>query len=154
MLSAELQTGDALCSQLNCKLVTHYALSWTATWWRTMLSAELQTGDALCSQQFSQTRHSNTPLLTDVDDDRHLTSIVFWPNHRPLELSNPKAKGSNTGYQSKGSKKLYYLNSVRAQQRGTRWPIWLRHCAISPKVEGSLEFFIDLILPTALWPWG
>jgi len=36
---------------------------------------------------------------------------------------------------------------------------WLRHCAASRKVAGSipevsLEFFIDLILPAALLPWG
>jgi hypothetical protein len=36
---------------------------------------------------------------------------------------------------------------------------WLRHCATSRKVAGrfpmvSLEFFIHIILPAALWPWG
>jgi hypothetical protein len=40
-----------------------------------------------------------------------------------------------------------------------RWRSWLRHCATSPKVAGSipdgtLKFFIGLILPVALWPWG
>jgi len=29
---------------------------------------------------------------------------------------------------------------------GTRWHNWMGHCAISRKVAGSLEFFIDIIL--------
>jgi len=36
---------------------------------------------------------------------------------------------------------------------------WLRHCATSRKVAGSISdgvtgFFIDIILPAALWSWG
>ena len=40
---------------------------------------------------------------------------------------------------------------------GTRWRSWLRHCATSRKVTGSMvskEFFIDISLSVALWPWG
>jgi hypothetical protein len=42
----------------------------------------------------------------------------------------------------------------------TRWRSRLRHCAISRKAAGSIPdevffgFFIDLILPAALWLWG
>ena len=32
---------------------------------------------------------------------------------------------------------------------------WLRHCATSRKVEGSIpDGVIDIILSVALWPWG
>jgi hypothetical protein len=38
---------------------------------------------------------------------------------------------------------------------GTRWRSWLRHCAISRKVEGSIpDGVIDIILSVALWPLG
>jgi hypothetical protein len=39
---------------------------------------------------------------------------------------------------------------------GTRWISWLRHCATSRKVAGSirLDFSVDLFLPVALWSWG
>jgi len=47
---------------------------------------------------------------------------------------------------------LYYV------QRGTWWCSWLRHCATSEKIQVwfpmvSLEFFMDIILLAALWPW-
>jgi hypothetical protein len=36
---------------------------------------------------------------------------------------------------------------------GTRWRTWLRHCATSRKVAGSIPDG-DIILPVSLWPWG
>ena len=59
---------------------------------------------------------------------------------------------------------LFSLILRRIQRRitlivGTAVAQWLRHCATDRKVAGSLqmvslEFFIDTILPTALWPWS
>ena len=39
------------------------------------------------------------------------------------------------------------------------WCSWLRHCATNRKVaglipDGVLEFFIYIIRPATLWPWG
>jgi len=42
----------------------------------------------------------------------------------------------------------------------TGWRSWLRHCATTRKVTVSIPdgvtgiFFIDIIHPAALWPWG
>jgi hypothetical protein len=40
------------------------------------------------------------------------------------------------------------INSIN---RGHVVVQWLRHCATGAMVS---EFFIDIILPAALWPWG
>ena len=42
---------------------------------------------------------------------------------------------------------------------GTALAQWLRCCVTNRKVPGSIPasvigFFIDIILPIALWPWG
>ena len=48
----------------------------------------------------------------------------------------------------------YSVGSWR--NRDTRWRSWLRHCATSRKVAGSIPngIIIYIILPAALWPWG
>jgi len=43
---------------------------------------------------------------------------------------------------------------VRASIWGKWWRRWIRYCATGRMVAGSFEFFIDIILPVALWPWG
>ena len=55
---------------------------------------------------------------------------------------------------------LYFLSVVcvhngMASIKGTRWRSWMRHCATSRKVAGSIpDGVIDIILLAALWPWG
>jgi len=49
------------------------------------------------------------------------------------------------------------IPAIHDKKRGMRWRIWLRLCATSRKVAGSIpndviEFFID-ILPAGLWAW-
>jgi hypothetical protein len=58
-------------------------------------------------------------------------------------------------YISRGFKQ----NAVQKLGAGCWWRSWLRHCATSRKVAGSIsddviEFFIDIFLPAALWSWG
>jgi len=43
---------------------------------------------------------------------------------------------------------------VRASIWCTWWRSWNRYCATTRKAAGSFEFFIGIILPAALWPWG
>jgi hypothetical protein len=38
--------------------------------------------------------------------------------------------------------------------RSTRWRSWLRHCATSRKVAGSIPDGVIGIVSVALWPWG
>ena len=43
----------------------------------------------------------------------------------------------------------------KRRYRGPRWRSWLRHCATSQKVAGSIpDGVIDIILLAVLWPWG
>jgi len=64
-----------------------------------------------------------------------------------------------TGYQTNikghvriGYSKIWRTMCVRGVG-GSRWRSWLRHCATSRKVAGSITD-IDIILSAAPWPWG
>jgi len=51
------------------------------------------------------------------------------------------------------------IGAVALLHSGTAVAQWLRFCASNRKVAGSIpdgvmEFFIGIILPIALWPWG
>ena len=51
-----------------------------------------------------------------------------------------------------------YFHGLNVTNCATAWYSWLRHCATSRKIVSSIpsgvsEFFIDKILPTALWSW-
>ena len=52
---------------------------------------------------------------------------------------------------------LEILDMILYAGGGTRWRRWLRHCATSQKVAGSmlsLKFFIDIILPACTMALG
>jgi hypothetical protein len=54
------------------------------------------------------------------------------------------------------STKSVYFYYAPVKMGGTRWRSWLRHCATSRKVAGSISdgvIGIDIILSVALWPW-
>ena len=42
---------------------------------------------------------------------------------------------------------IHYMNVLLL----SGWHVWWKHCATSRRE--SFGFFIDLILPTTLWPW-
>jgi hypothetical protein len=59
--------------------------------------------------------------------------------------------GKETEHNSENINSFYNQGTAVAQ--------WLRYCAANQKVAGSIpdgvmEFFIDIILLIALWPWG
>jgi hypothetical protein len=87
-------------------------------------------------------------LFSFLKEDKYIWSV----RNRLIRISLPleqldirPAKESET-----------FENTMR---RYTRWRSWLRHCATSRNVAGSIpdgvtEIFIDIIVSVALWPWG
>jgi len=55
---------------------------------------------------------------------------------------------------------IWYLFVHKILEGILVWYVPLQHCATSRKVAGSIPdgvigfFFIDIIFPAALWPWG
>jgi hypothetical protein len=52
-----------------------------------------------------------------------------------------------------------FISVLYIFRAGTAVAQWLRYCATNQKVavsipNGVMEFFTDIILPIALWPWG
>ena len=48
---------------------------------------------------------------------------------------------------------VYIYTQLYYKYGGTRWRSWLRHCATTPKVAGSIPDGVIEIFH-ALWPWG
>jgi len=68
-----------------------------------------------------------------------------------LKNGGPGNESVQTGPEGHFKKPLLVWGTAVAQ--------WLRCCATNRKVAGSIpdgvmDFFIDIILPIALWPWG
>ena len=84
--------------------------------------------------------------------------IFIWReqiNHS--KITNLK-KSTNTTNITKSRKKSVIFNWLTLWRR-TAVAQWLRCCATNRKVADSIPagvsgFFIDIILPIALWPWG
>ena len=71
------------------------------------------------------------------------------PNAKP-DKSNPRKHPPILGEQFLMLYTLPYLEEARCW-----WCSWLRQCATSRKVAGSIhDVVIRIFLPAAIWPWG
>jgi hypothetical protein len=93
--------------------------------------------------QISPAPYSSVRVRDQVSQSYRGNIFVLYALNCTFYIVEKKTKYSDLN----GSK--YSLNVICS---------WLRHCVASGKVAGlsldEVNFFIYLILPAALWPWG
>ena len=98
----------------------------------------------------------NTPLsAAQVKNDRSYTSTHTCRHEKYRDLSFIPSKFILHSNELLLIGFIVLYNNIT----GTAVAQWLRCCATNRKVAGSIpagviEFFVDKILPIALWPWG
>ena len=82
----------------------------------------------------------------------YIKYVTFMEFEMPLPISPGPSSGWN--YNPNISCSLLHIYRLNPYTyRGPRWRSWLRHCATSQKVAGSIPDGV-IILLAALWPWG
>jgi len=102
--------------------------------------------------QFKSPKIAHNCVRFTVILQKTLTATCFgpyWPiirqHNNCIELSSCLYKSGTVNISNMGS----CLKLLYSSLWGTRW-----HCASNRNVAGLLEFFIYMILPSALWSWG